>query len=144
MAAVKLNAAGLIALAAAATAEHAAAGSLPPRIDLGAAAVEVALAPPAPGAARRCFVVVEGLTAERPVGTAYELALAVPGEAPLAVGAISFFDAIGLPLAAHGPLGFEVPARYCTAPGVVARLRPLRPPNPAARPAVGRVVLRSE
>jgi len=139
------RAAALIAMLAAVAAGPVL-GAPPPPLLLGGKALQVPLSSPIATRTvpRHCVVTVEGRTADHPAGTTYELLIAVPGTAPFSAGAISFYDAIGLPPGASDTLSFEIPRRYCTAKVVVATLRPAGAPNPAAKARIGRIVLKTK
>jgi len=102
---------------------------------------------PVPRAAhlKQCFVVVEGMTAARPVGAQYEVSVvstgmdALPNDVAKA-GTLSFYDAIGTPAAKTAPVSFEVPARYCHHNAYLT-LKPVGGFNPESRPSVAAISL---
>ncbi|HEX4860618.1 MAG TPA: hypothetical protein VFV07_05240 [Rhizomicrobium sp.] len=102
---------------------------------------------PVPSAAhlKQCFVVVEGMTAARPVGAQYEISVvstgmdALPNDAATA-GTISFYDAIGIPAAKTAPVSFEIPARYCHHDAYLL-LKPVGGFNPASAPSIAAISL---
>jgi hypothetical protein len=102
---------------------------------------------PVKGAAKlkHCYIVVEGMTAARPVGAQYEVAVvsqgmdALPNDVARA-GTLSFYEDIGLPAAGAVPQSFEIPARYCNHDSYVT-LTPVGSFNPGSAPQIGRVSL---
>ncbi len=100
-----------------------------------------------PRAARvhHCFVVVDGLSAARPVGTQYEISFTLRGMDVLPnqtarAGVVSFYDAIGAAPAKNAKLSFEIPVIYCSHDAYVD-IAPLGPPNPGANPSIGSISL---
>jgi hypothetical protein len=96
-----------------------------------------------------CYVVIEGLTADRPVGTGYEVSIATAVGAGVenrrtAIGSLSFYNAIGLSPAQSLPASFEVPSGYCTAANkakVIVTITPDRQPVAGSNPLIGVVKL---
>jgi hypothetical protein len=102
---------------------------------------------PVPRAAKfkHCYVVVEGMTASRPVGAQYDVAVvsrgmdALPNDAARA-GTLSFYEDIGVPAATAVPQSFEIAVRYCRHDGYVT-LTPSGAFVPGSAPQIGRVSL---
>jgi hypothetical protein len=102
---------------------------------------------PVPRAAKlkHCYIVVEGMTASRPVGAQYDVAVvstgmdAMPNDVARA-GTLSFYEDIGLPAAKAVPQSFEIPVRYCNHNSYVT-LTPSGAFNPGSAPQIGRVSL---
>ncbi|GEM_PF-6619193 len=102
---------------------------------------------PVPGAAhlKHCFVVVEGMTAARPVGAQYEISVvstgmdALPNDVAKA-GTLSFYEDVGVPAAKTAPVSFEIPSRYCHHDAYLT-LRPVGGLNPESRPSIAAISL---
>ena len=102
---------------------------------------------PVPRAAhlKHCFVVVEGMTAARPVGAQYEISVvsqgmdALPNDVAKA-GTLSFYDDVGIPAAKAAPLSFEIPSRYCHHDAYLT-LTPVGGLNPESRPSIAAISL---
>jgi hypothetical protein len=93
----------------------------------------------------RCFVVVDGLSATRPVGTQYELSFTLRGmdvlpNQTVRAGVISFYEAAGSPPVTGAPLSFEIPVLYCTHDAWL-NIKPLGKPNLGAKPTIGSISL---
>jgi hypothetical protein len=97
--------------------------------------------------AEHCYIVIEGLTADRPVGTGYEVSIAGRAGAEdrqTAIGSLSFYNAIGLSPAQSGPASFEVPSSYCAAANkgkIIVTIAPDRQPVAGSNPLIGVVKL---
>jgi hypothetical protein len=92
-----------------------------------------------------CFVVVDGLSAARPVGTQYEISFTLRGmdvmpNQTAKAGVISFYDSIGTAPAKAAKLSFEIPVIYCAHDADIT-LEPLAPPNPGANASIGSISL---
>ena len=92
-----------------------------------------------------CFVVLDGLSAARPVGTQYEISFTLRGMDVLPnqtarAGVVSFYDSIGVPPAKNAKLSFEIPVIYCAHDAYVD-IEPLGPLNPGANPSIGSISL---
>jgi len=141
---------GAVLLIPAASAEEAGtiAVSLPGRIALGSKITMTGLIfrkVPRASQVHHCFVVVDGLSAARPVGTQYEISFTLRGidvlpDQTARAGVVSFYDAIGAAPAKNAKLSFEIPAIYCSHDAYVD-IRPLGPPNPGANPSIGSISL---
>jgi hypothetical protein len=96
-----------------------------------------------------CYIVIEGLTADRPVGTGYDISIATAGGAGTAdrrtaIGALSFYNAIGISPTQSVPASFEVPSSYCAATNkekVIVTIAPDHRPVVGSNPLIGVVKL---
>jgi hypothetical protein len=124
--------------------------SKPGAIALGAFPVSIGLSATnhlASANAGRCYVEIDGMAAEAPTGTGYDISIANaknPLEPPVHVGTISFYEAVGVPLATDPAVSYEVPTGYCIAAmhgGVEITIAPRNRPFAPAKPLIGAVKL---
>jgi hypothetical protein len=117
------------------------------RTALGATPVTIALAAQTHGAATdagQCYIAIEGLTADRPVGTGYNISIAIGRGHPTAIGSLNFYEAIGVSPADTVPVSFEVPLAYCAAANkdkISVTIAPDSRPVAGSNPLIGVVKL---